>query len=309
MGMNIVKAGIGIALIVCGILTIADVKKMDKQNRKTMKMQAIAIFVEIAAGFCSLASLSPTVIKVMIPEQEKLYQENEKLEEENKELKQNIIDKDKKVTDQEAKLKTMRASMKNNAEFLDYKLYYNDDEIKVNNSIAIANINEKLFLSDDTISTILNSEVQKDDENKLVYIGKYPDSTVSLLTKCNVYDTDGYFKLGKEEAYKIRGNTYTSGFTLSVTGGYSHSVSFNLEGKYKELIYSIGHIDETNKDNIILTPYLDENPSENIVINSDVDPNEKRSIQLNNAKVLRLEWSGNPSDYGAKYGFVTLQLK
>ena len=273
MGMNIVKAGIGIALIVCGILTIADVKKMDKQNRKTMKMQAIAIFVEIAAGFCSLASLSPTVIKVMIPEQEKLYQENEKLEEENKELKQNIIDKDKKVTDQEAKLKTMRASMKNNAEFLDYKLYYNDDE------------------------------------NKLVYIGKYPDSTVSLLTKCNVYDTDGYFKLGKEEAYKIRGNTYTSGFTLSVTGGYSHSVSFNLEGKYKELIYSIGHIDETNKDNIILTPYLDENPSENIVINSDVDPNEKRSIQLNNAKVLRLEWSGNPSDYGAKYGFVTLQLK
>lgn len=309
MGMNIVKVIVGTALIICGIITINAVRKVDNRDKMKVKLEAIAIIVEIAAGICALASLSPTMIKIMIPEQEKVYQEKEKLKEENIELKESLVHKDKKIMNQETKLKELKSSMKDNAEFLSYKLYYNDDEIKINNTTSIANINEKLYFSDDVLSSILESDVKKDEENELIYIGKYPDKTVSFLDVCKYYDNDYFFSLGKETPFEIRGVSYSNGFTMRLEGSNTHSVTFNLKGKYTELVFKAGHVDNTDMDSMVLTPYIDNEVGTVITITPDTDPDTLISIPLNKGKQIRLEWHGSAGKYDGKYGVMDAKVK
>ena len=167
-----------------------------------------------------------------------------------------VVAKDKQLEKQEEKLKSLSESLKDNAEFLDYRLYIDDDEITINNANSIANINEKIYFSSDVFETSLNSKMKEDEENKLIYFGKYPESKESLLSVCKYYDSDvDYFKTGKEESYEVRGKSYTDGFCLEIYSDDIKKVSFNLEGKYSELMFRVGHVDNTNDASIIVKPY------------------------------------------------------
>lgn len=310
MASTIIKIILGVLLIIIGIYTIIIVVKNKDVNKIMSKMTIIGTCVEIITGAIALFSISPTVVKVIVPEQEKLYNQVQKAEKKNSELKEMVVAKDKQLEKQEEKLKSLSESLKDNAEFLDYRLYIDDDEITINNTNSIANINEKIYFSSDVFETSLNSKMKEDEENKLIYFGKYPESTESLLSVCKYYDSDvDYFKTGKEESYEVRGKSYTDGFCLEIYSDDIKKVSFNLEGKYSELMFRVGHVDNTNDASIIVKPYLDDKPGEEIVFDTNTDPDVINRIPLNKAKELRLEWYGNRDRFNSKYGFMDVKVK
>ena len=86
-------------------------------------------------------------------------------------------------------------------------------------------------------------------------------------------------------------------------------MSFNLEGKYIELMFKVGHVDNTNDASIIVTPYLDDEPGEEIIFDVNADSDVINSIPLNKAKELKLEWHGNSDGFNSKYDFMDVKVK
>ena len=82
-------------------------------------------------------------------------------------------------------------------------------------------------------------------------------------------------------------------------------------GKYPELTFNIGHVDETNKNgSFILTAYLDgeEEVAKQIICDVNTDIDIEQSVPLNNAKILILEWRGDDVLY-TTYGLTNIKLK
>lgn len=298
-------------LIVCCAVSIKDALKRKNTGDKIQSAVLTVVTVLIAIG-TYLLSANPETITVVVPELSKLTEENENLKSEVESLQQKVIDQEDEIDSKDNELENLRSSLNYNAEFYNYKLYLNDDQLGINTTNSIAKINEKLFFSQDVIENITGESVKEDVDNSFIYIGKYPEEKVDLLSVSDPYNIDDGFELGENSPFKIQGNTYSNGFSLQTYWDDVRTVSFNLGSKYTELTFNMGQIDEGELDSVLtLTAYLEskDNISKQIVCDIDTSIESEQSIPLNNARVLILEWRGNESSRYTEYGLINLKLK
>lgn len=301
---------ITLLLVACCVISIRDAAK---QKKTTDTVQSVLlVIVTVLIGIGSFLSSNPGTFNIIVPEISELSKKNDQLNKKVDELEEKVIEKDNEIENKDEKLKELRASTKNNAEYLDYKMYLNDDEVLIDTSNSIAKINEKLFFSQDVLESITKGSLNEDEENKLLYIGKYPEEYVDLLSVCEPYDPENGFELAKENPFKIQSITYSNGIRLDAYYANASTVKFNLGGKYSQLSFNIGHIDDTELDNTFtLRIYVDKNPVKEIICNSNMDINEEWVVPLNKGNTLEFEWicDTTPGNYSASYGLINLHLK
>lgn len=301
---NLALVAIIIGLVICCIISVRNMLK--KKRTEDSVQSVLLILITVLIGVGTFLTSNPDTITVMVPELSELTEENQSLKDEVDQLQKMVVDKDAEIDNKNEELKDINESIKNNAQFYDYDLYINDDKLIVNSTNSIAKIDGMLYFSEDVIENITDEKVNEDKYNKLIYIGKYPDETIDLLSVSEPFDATDNFWLGSDNSYKIQNNIYTEGFVLKSDPNTVKSVKFNLEGKYSELIFKVGHIDESDENDIILTIILDENSKEEYTFNCNSDPSIEHKIPLNKAKILTLEWYGE--DFG-KYGFFDVKVK
>lgn len=298
---------ITVLLVACCVISIRDVIK--RKNTSDKVQSVILVIVTVLIGIGSFLASNPETINIAVPELSELSEENGELQDKVDDLEQKVIEKDNEIESKDDELKKLRASLSNNAEFFEYKMYLNDDELNINSTDSIAKINEKLFFSQDVIERITQESVNEDKENSLIYVGKYPEERINLLSVSEPFDPTNGFILGSDRSYKMRGNTYADGFALELYRDDIRSVKFNLGGKYNELTFKVGHVDESGDSSITIIPFLDGNPGDTYVFNSETDPEVEQTIPLNKAKVLTIQWYGdNDLKYGT-YGFTDIKVK
>lgn len=304
------KVTLGLITVSLGVCCIISIRDAIKRKNASDRIQSVVLtIVTVLIGIGTFLTSNPETINIAVPELSELSEENASLQDQVDELEQKVIDKDSQIESKDDELKNLRASLNNNAEFFDYKLYLNDDEISVNTADSIAKINEKLFFSQDVIESITKETVKEDKDNSLIYVGKYPEERVDLLSVASPFDPTDGFALGMDSSYKMRGNTYADGFSLGVYRDDIRSVSFNLEGKYDELTFKVGHVDESGDSNITIIPVLDGKTGDKYTFNLDTDPDVEQSIPLNKTKMLTIQWYGdNDLKYGT-YGFTDIKVK
>ena len=152
---------------------------------------------------------------------------------------------------------------------------------------------------------MIGQDINEDKNNKIMYIGKYPEKQVDLLTACNMYDVGSSMYLGKDDNFKIRGKLYAEGLTVYHSG----STKFLLENKYSELTFNIGHIDGTDSsDDFSLKFVVDGQEVETFSLNENVDIDNTVTVPLNYGKIMEMEWFGSKS-YSGSYGLINLNVK
>lgn len=315
-------------IIACIILAVSIgliILSCKTKSKNIEKISAIgtvlAVIVAVLPYFKAIPIGNGNEMKLYIGKSEKLEKMEENYArtiEENAQLKVDLNDKEKEiqklnseVDSLEAELTELRESAKYNATFKNYSLTMDGNPVTVNQDNAFAVVNSKLYFSEDAVAAITQNEVNQDNDNNILYIGKYPEKKVDLLSACEPFDPTNGFRLGKDNPYKIQSKTYSDGFYLETDHSDSRSVRFNLGGKYTELTFNIGHVDETNKNgSFILTAYLDgeEEVAKQIICDVNTDIDIEQSVPLNNAKILILEWRGDDVLY-TTYGLTNIKLK
>lgn len=114
--------------------------------------------------------------------------------------------------------------------------------------LLFAEVNSTLYFSKDILESMTEQEVKEDKEEK-------------ILAVCEPFNTKfGYdIEKGSPKAFKIQSKLYSEGLRLNAYYSETRSAEFNLEGKYSELSFSVGHIDETGLQNkFYLRIYLDD---------------------------------------------------
>ena len=307
MGLNTILILLTIALVICCVLAIVDAIRTKKSKDKVQ-----TVLLLICTAFCGIGAIltsSSNTITIMVPELKTLANENRDLTEEVKKLEKQIVDKDSQLTDMSSELKEVSQSLSNNAMFLDYNLYLNDEKLNINTSESIAKINGEYFFSQDVLQAITQEEVKEDKANSMIYIGKYPDEKIYLLSACPPFDASYSFRQGTDGSYKLRGVTYTDGIVLQTHSDDLNSVSFNLKGKYSELTFHIGRVDDSGESTLSLTPTLDGTPGNTYVYDENTDPDTEQTIPLNGAKILTLKWNGESGTGYTQYGLTNIKIK
>lgn len=302
MIFKIVMVAITLILIICCVLSF-----VNKKDNGIQQILMLVVTAVIGAGtiFFNLAPSSS--IKVVIPEITEVVDKNSELTSKNKELNKELVD----ATEE---LRQLKESLKNNVSFLEYEIYVKNNKINVNASNAVAKIDDQIYFSQSVLEEVTGFELNEDIDKKIMYLGKYPEEQVDLLSVCEPYDPTNGFSLGNDESFKIYSKTYSSGIRLDAYYRELRSVKFNLGSRYSELSFNIGHIDETGqKNSFTLNIYVDgnEEPIKQIVCNANIDIDDVQSIPLNYGKTLTLEWLCDQidTDYDTSYGLINMKLK
>lgn len=142
------------------------------------------------------------------------------------------------------------------------------------------------------ISQILGKQVGWDGENRRALIGEQPGAKQYLADVCPPYQVIG---LVAPESFRMGGITFKKGIVCpSYEGGVAW---YNLNAKYKTLIFDVGHVDGTPITNTTFKIYLDGELAQEITIDANALP-QHIEIPLRNALQMKFEIprsSGNPS--------------
>ena len=166
------------------------------------------------------------------------------------------------------------------------------------------------FKSDyeDALSEIgrLNEELQKLTEsitNPDAESSTMAAQITSLLDVCPPYE---HSFLETPPTFQMMGSSYTNGFVLALGG----SALFNLDSKYTELNFDIGHIDGSGSHYGSYLVYLDGKYAQTIDVNSEMVV-KPICVQLNNARQMKIVGENNYPVGSAykKYGFANAVLK
>lgn len=305
MLVKIIMVVATLALIVCCILSY--------KNKEDHKLQTVLLLIVTAVvGMGTILTSLPTTIEVMVPEIQELTKKNDDLEQQNKKLRQQIVDKDSELQEKNEESKALKQSMINNAVFWEYELYYKGEKLISNVAESVAEVNGQLYFSQYVLESLTDEKVNTDSDNKILYLGKYPEKTTELLQACEPYDISDGVEMGKDDPFKIQSKTYAEGIRLTARYDELRSISFNLEGKYTQLSFNIGHIDETEKDNAFtLNVYVDNERQAQIIKTANSSIEEEQVIPLNYGKILRFEWicDNVNYNYNASYGLINLKAK
>ena len=308
--------GLLVISIICTVVSVCAKKKAVKYVSAMLVL--IPIIISIIPYFNSTGIGDMVVYYGNAEELEKMENEYAKAIQNEARLENDIQQKDasieklnKTLSEQEEEISALKESSRYNATFKSYNLYNNGQLIPVNSDNAFAVVNNQLYFSENVIASLMNNTVNKDEENSIMYLGKYPEETVDLLSACEPYDASDGFSLGNDKPYKVQAKTYSDGFSLDTYRDRVRTVCFNLGSKYTELTFNIGHVDETDTNGtFILTAYLEkvDNKAKQIICDTYTSIETEQTIPLNNARVLILEWRGEDTS-GTTYGLTNIRLK
>lgn len=305
--------GIAVAIVfICVIVVLKTRTDSPKSVKAVFIVEALALVITALPYFVDIRIGDMILYYGNAEELEKMENNYAKVINENAELKKTLNENDDKISELETELADVKENRKYKVEFLEYALYSDGDEKNINISDSVAKINGNTYFSQEATEALLGESIIPDEESKMLYIGKYPEEYVNLLSVCEPYDPERGFVLGAEEPFKIQSKTYTDGIRLDAYYSELKSVKFNLGGEYSELSFNIGHIDETELYNTFtLKFYVDEKPVKEIVCNSDTDINQEQTVPLNKGNILKIEWICDlvQGNFGASYGLINLKLK
>lgn len=168
--------------------------------------------------------------------------------------------------------------------------------------------NGTTYLPVRSVGMAMGKDVNWDGVEKVVYLGSKPGSTESWLDVCGPYQYSHgeEYRLIDNKYFNMSGKKYTNGFVLNDIGRYSHGARwalFNLNGKYKSLTVTVGHIDNARAENATLNIYLDGIIAYTKELKYD-DVARPITIPLNNALQMKLEVNGHGglTSYGFSEG-------
>lgn len=313
-----------IAIVSGGIILVATIIALFvlctmKDRKKAYLSFGALILISGFTGIAEIAiAISPeSLIDKIVPRVSDIIDENKQLTLNNTELKDDIKELKTQLKEEQIRYQEMTETVKNAASFQKYQLYLNGKSINANAEESIAKINDKLFFSQDILEQIVGEKLKEDKEKRVVYLGKYPEKYVDFLSVCEPFNiSDGNaIEIGSEKPFKIRSRMYSEGLRLNADFyDTPRSVEFNLAGKYAELSFNVGHIDETfTKNKFYLKIYLDNSNEvhQTLEFDANVDIDYTYSIPLNYTKNLKMEWTCDDTEanYKASYGLINLRLK
>ncbi len=196
--------------------------------------------------------------------------------------------------------------------YKDIKIYV--DGVKIDPKDANGNKVEP-FISNGTtylpvraVGDAIGKQVTWDGATSSVYLGDVPGESTNWVNQCMPYkfvDSNGSMILSQEGKFStMSGKKYTDGFTLG-RNGYIYSIStalFNLDSNYKNVTFTVGHVDDTNNTDAKIIIYLDEKLVESFDVSYDSLPQEI-SIQLNYANQMKIEVVNDSNHGGGLYDF------
>ena len=277
-----------------------------KEKKLTRLFSLIEIFLTTIMMLGSFAiGINPEIaVKVVVPDMQKIADESAEVKEKNSQLETEL-----KKTKEE--YETLKENTKYKIDFEDYKLYIDNTLIQTNLDNAFINVDNKLYFSQDVIESITGESVQSDKDNNLLYIGRYPEETVDLLSVCDPYDATYGFVLGVDESFKIKSDTYSEGMVLEAKEYMTDSVKFNLRGKYSELTFNMDRIDgESQMDSFFLKVIVDNEVIKTFTGKDNIDISNKQSIPLNYGEELVFEWGCGieGASINTAYGVINMKL-
>lgn len=176
--------------------------------------------------------------------------------------------------------------------------------------------NGTTYLPVRAVSNAIGKEVSWDGVEKVIYLGAKPGNVENWLDVCGPYDYKNgeEYRLTDNKYFTMSGKKYTNGFILkaSTTGaGKSYGEAlFNLDGKYKSVSFTTGHIDDSHKLNATLNIYLDGIIAYTKELKYD-DVAQKVTIPVNNALQMKIEVAdAERLDFSTtKFGFSEGEFK
>ena len=164
------------------------------------------------------------------------------------------------------------------------------------------------------ISEALGKNVSWQASTKSVYIGKQPSSQTYMFDIVPAYESFSYkeyslLNTGGADSFIMAGNKYVNGCVWD-TGTVSADVYsiYNLNGQYKLITGTLGHVDGSSMVGSIMHIYKDGVLNQDIALTGDMIP---KQISIDVAGVLQLKIILDDTFYmeRGKYGFgnVTIQ--
>lgn len=308
---------ISLSVIIFIVTLVAGIDWMKGIKHKEHGISFLAIAPILISAVTSVGTfaigMNPEVaVKVIVPEIEKVMNENSKLKIENDNLTRENSNVKEELEKKEKECKKLSDSMKYTAEFKNYQLYLKDNPINSVLGDAFAIVNSKLYLSQEAVESLIGDELSVDEDKKIIYTGKYPEEKVDLLSTSEPYDPTPIsgFQLGSEDSFKIQSNMYSEGFVLKACRDELRSVKFNLDNKYSELSFNVGHIDEKASMSVFtLNVYVDGKKQKQFNFNADTVLEDEQKISLNYGKILKFEWICDENDFLTEYGIVNAKVK
>lgn len=166
--------------------------------------------------------------------------------------------------------------------------------------------NGTTYLPVRAVGSAIGKEVNWDGVEKVVYLGAKPGNVENWLDVCGPYQ----YKNGKEyrltdnKYFTMSGKKYTNGFVLSRSGRESDYAEalFNLNGQYKTLSFTVGHIDGATDYDATVNIYLDGIIAYTAEIGYD-DVAKKITVPLENALQMKIELKTGNYYNTSSYGF------
>lgn len=166
--------------------------------------------------------------------------------------------------------------------------------------------NGTTYLPVRAVGTAIGKEVSWDGVEKVVYLGAKPGNVENWLDVCGPYQyTRGEeYRLTDNKYFTMSGKKYTNGFVLNPGPGeyYQGEAMFNLNGKFKSLTFTVGHIDGSTHIDGKLDIYLDGIIAYTTEIGYD-DVAKNVTIPLNNALQMKIVMQHTRSSNDTHYGF------
>lgn len=277
-----------------------------KEETSAKLFSLIEIFLTTLMMLGSFAiGINPEIaVKVVVPDMQKIADESAEVKAKNDQLATEL-------KDIEEKYESLKENTKHKIDFEDYKLYIDNTLIPANSDNAFINVDNNFYFSQEIIESITGESVQSDKDNNLLYIGRYPEETVDMLSVCDPYDSTYGFALGADESFNIKSDTYSEGIVLEAKYYMTDSVKFNLRGKYSELTFNIDRIDgEPQMDSFFLKVIVDDEVIKTFTGKDNIDISNKQSIPLNYGKELTFEWGCGTegTSIDTAYGVINMKL-
>ncbi len=165
--------------------------------------------------------------------------------------------------------------------------------------------NGTTYLPVRAISQAMGKDVSWDGVEKVAYLGSKPGDVENWLNVCGPYQ----YKHGKEyllkdnQYFTMSGKKYTNGFVLDAQyfSGKIAEAMFNLNGEYKSLTFTVGHIDGTELYNAQFDVYIDGIIAYTTTLKYD-DVAKKITIPLDGALQMKFVLT-HPAYSSSTYGF------
>ena len=185
-------------------------------------------------------------VPVFFPEYEDKISEIDELKKENSELKSVIADQTQEKTKLSKKNKDLEE--KNYAELTKASLVVDGLAIEDGNNV-VADVNDTFYYNEDVLKNFVDQEINYNDEDKTIYIGKKSDQKI---TKQKLSEQYGILYGGKdykslkdvEDDYYVGGENIEGGFVINGSTWRENFALLNTNNKFIKVEFDVGRTDE-----------------------------------------------------------------